>query len=181
MYIFVFLSRNNHTLFDHVDSSCIPPNCFLETICFIHTWEFRFQFTCSFAVIRKYNLYFVNFARTCLIFILLLQRKHRAQIKKKWYSSLTQKELVRISEMLHSSTFGSRFGIVRLGYKNHSSSTSQSTLCVITGVCTANSRPIENELSLLWDCAMYCYFSTTQRSKIRKCSIIWKLQIIWTI
>ncbi len=53
--------------------------------------------------------------RTCLIVILLLSRKNRAQMKIS-HSSFHQQELARISNFLHLSTFCSTFGTVRLGH-----------------------------------------------------------------
>ncbi len=50
------------------------------------------------------------------IFILLLSRKNWAQMKNVHDSSLPQQEFARISKFSHSSSFFSRFGIVRLGH-----------------------------------------------------------------
>ncbi len=66
-------------------------------------------------VIRKYNRTLSTWLHTCCIFILLLSRKNRAQMKNVHDSSLPQQELARISKFSHSSMFGSRFGTVRLG------------------------------------------------------------------
>ncbi len=61
-YIFVFILRKNCTLYDCVDSNCVPPVCTSLWLlsCNIlfysyHTWEVWVYFTRSFALIRKYN------------------------------------------------------------------------------------------------------------------------------
>ncbi len=82
-----------------------------------HTWEVWVYFTCSFVVIRKYNRTLSNWLHTCRIFILLLSRNNRAQIKYLHDSSLPQQELARISNFLNSSMSSSRFDTVRLGHK----------------------------------------------------------------
>ncbi len=66
-------------------------------------------------VIRKYTRTLLTWLRTCHIFILLLSRKNKAQMKKLHDLHLPQQELARISKNLHSAIFGSRFGTVRLG------------------------------------------------------------------
>ncbi len=48
-------------------------------------------------VIRKYNRTLATWLHTCHIFILLLSRKNRAQLKSLDDSSLSQQELARIS------------------------------------------------------------------------------------
>ncbi len=58
----------------------------------------------------------LTWLRTFPIFILLLLRKNRAQMKNLHDSSLPQQELVQISNILRLAAFGSRFGTVRLGH-----------------------------------------------------------------
>ncbi len=94
-------------------------NCYLVTIFFIRIICEKFEFTmyshsCSFANI---TCTLSTWLHTCRIVILLLLRKNQAQMKKLWCSSLPRQELVRISNFLHWSTFGSRFCTVRLGHK----------------------------------------------------------------
>ncbi len=122
-HIFVFTARKNHTLYDRVDSNCVPPACssvYLlscdDLLYSYHTWKVRVYFACSFVVIRKYNRTLSTWLRTCRIFILLLSRKNRVQKKNVHDLSLPQQELARISKFSHSSMFGSRFGTVRLGH-----------------------------------------------------------------
>ncbi len=114
-------------------------NCYLVAIFFIRIIreKFRVYFTRSFVVIRKYNRTLSTWRRTCRIFILLLSRKNRAQMKNLHDSSLPKQELARISTFLHSSMFGSRFGTVRLGhYYSH------------IGFCHYISRSMNNNCSL---------------------------------
>ncbi len=82
-----------------------------------HMVEVQVYFARSFMVIRKYNLTLSTWLRTCHIFILLLSRKNQDQMKNLHDQSLPQQELARISNFLHSSMFGSRFGTVRLGHQ----------------------------------------------------------------
>ncbi len=91
-------------------------NCYLVTIFFIHIICEKFT-----SHARSWS--FANIIILCqlgsvhvVFFILLLSRKNRAQMKNLHDSSLPQQELARISKYLHSSTFGSRFGTVRLGH-----------------------------------------------------------------
>ncbi len=77
-----------------------------------HTWKVRVYFSRSLVVIHKYNHTLSTWLRTCCIFILLLSRKNRAQMKNLHDSCSPQQELARISNFLHSSTFGNRFGTV---------------------------------------------------------------------
>ncbi len=67
-------------------------------------------------VIGKYNRTLSTWIRICRIFILLLPRKNRAEMKNLNDSSLPQQELAQISKCLHLSMFGSRFGRVRIGH-----------------------------------------------------------------
>ncbi len=73
-----------------------------------HKWEVPVNLARSFMVIRKYNCTLSTWLHTCSIFILLLSRKNQVQMKNLHDLSLPQQELVRISNVLHSSTFSSR-------------------------------------------------------------------------
>ncbi len=98
----------------------VVSNCYLVMIFFICIICEKFEFTS-----HAHSWSFANIThslstwhRTCLIIILLLSRKNQALIKDLHDSSLPQKELVWISKLLHSSTFGSRFGTMRCGHYN---------------------------------------------------------------
>ncbi len=78
MYIFVFILRKNHTLYDHADFNCVPPytlvsNCYLVTIFFICIILEKFEFT-SHADSQIYS-YFVGLALYMSYFYLTIIEK----------------------------------------------------------------------------------------------------------
>ncbi len=80
--------------------------CVDSYIFLLFSYSIRFILVCSFVWNTRYNW---------VAFILLL-RNNRVQLKKKIWP-FNKEEWVRISNFLHSPTFGSRFGTVRLGHK----------------------------------------------------------------
>ncbi len=77
-------------------------------------WKVRVYFARSYVAIRKYNRTLSTWLHTCHIFILLLSRKNWAQVKHLHDSCSPQQEMAQISNFLHSSMFGNRFGTVGL-------------------------------------------------------------------
>ncbi len=115
VHIFSCLSRERtiHYMIVLIPTVLLPyalvSNSYLVMIFFIHIIHEKFEFTS-----HAHSQSFANITHTLLtwlriyrIVILLLSRKNQAQMKNLWCSFVPQ----------HSSTFGSRFGTVRLGHR----------------------------------------------------------------
>ncbi len=96
-------------------------NCYLVTIFFIRIIHKKFEFTS-----HAHSWSFANIIVVCQlgsvhVIFLSYYYQERTELKLKNYmiSSLPQQELARISKLLHSSTFCSRFGTVWLGYNEY--------------------------------------------------------------